>query len=670
MMTGGVDGAQAQAQLTRAPYSRAMRRLLALVLALSLALAEGWVLPFEGKTGFSDALALSEALGARDPVFAALFLPEPPWREGWRLTLPHLGTPAGARMVAEATGADWVLGGWQDEKGLYHLGLFDGERSHKAVVGSVEAAALWAGAVLKRPVSPTPAKPGLDPLLRLAAKNPMQAATAAEAQNEPELAERLKAYAAALAHGKLEILPEPLRAYWVGFHDPKKLPNDRMGLVWRAFFERGKGPALEALIESPLLLHQTAAVLLLENAGDPRWKTLARKLPEREPLYAWGYEMKSFAAFEDGKGEEAREALLAAIRLDPDKGLYWTNLGWAYYLTGDLPRARLASEYALKLEENSTAHYNLGLFYALWQAAYPAQAHYQKAVQIDANWEIRMALKDLEDAGKERPFPAAGYWRGLLFTYAGEPEKARAELTAFTREQPDHVLVPWARRLLSRNQNPWQRLFIEALSIREEGKPLAEFGAGEPLWVRLRFEGEPALPGAPLTLTLGAQTARFFEDHPPYPPNSVGYVGWAGPFPLPQTPGRYTLRARWGRAEAEIAITVGESNLARRLYARGLVVKDLDGLPLLAQEELLSKTGEARLVKALLEAIHQAAPQAAKIELYAKPLKDGKSVAERMKEADPGLVRKFLEAALEKPELLTPNAIEGFARWLLERGMQ
>jgi len=641
------------------------------MLALSLALAKGWVLPFESETGYTDAAALAEALDARDPVFVALFLPEPPWQDGWRLTLSHLGSPAGARMVAEATGADWVLGGWQDEKGLYHLGLFDGKKSHKAVVGSIEAAALWAGAVLGVPVQPITPEPKWEALLRLAVRDPMQAAAAAEAHGDEELAERYKAYAAALSHGKLEILPQPLRDFWASFHDPQKLPKDRMGLVWRAFLEQGEGPALQALLESPLLLHQTAATLIFATTDDPRWKALARKLPEIEPLYAWGYKMKSFAAFEDGHGEEARDALLAAIRLNPSNGLYWTNLGWAYYLTGDLPRARLASEYALTLEENPTARYNLGLFYALWEAAFPAQAQYKKAVWTDDAWEIRMALKDLRDAQED--LSAAGYWRGLLLTYAGEPEAAKRELSAFIETHPDHVLVPWARRLIQRNQGWWQKLEVEALSVRPDGLSLSTFGPGDPLWVRLGYEGEPALPGKPLTLELIDQKGQivkrttFFKNHPPYPPNSVGYAGWAGPLFLPETPGTYTVRAHWGASRAQTDLAVDAPSLTRKLYALGLVPRDLDGAPFLPENELLSPNAETRLIQALLEAIHQAAPKAEKIEPYAKPLKDGKSVAEHMREATPELVRAFLEATLENPGLLTPNAIEGFARWIWEQ---
>ena len=651
-----------------------MRRLLAVFLALGLALAKGWVLPFEGKAGFADALALARALDARDPVFAALFLPDPPWRDGWRLTLPRLATPAGARMAAEATGADWVLAGWRDEQGLYHLGLFDGERSHKAVAGSLEAAAFWAQAVLGKPLRPLEARPELEPLLRLAAQNPMAAAAAAKEAGEAELAERFSAYAGALAHGKLEALPEPLRAFWIGFHDPKKLPDTGMGLVYKAFLERGQGPALERLIESPLLLHRTAAVLLLHNADDPRWKALARELPELEPLYAWGFEMKSFAAFEEGRGEEAKGALLAALRLNPGEELYWTNLGWAYYLTGDRARARLASEYAIKLQDNATARYNLGLFFALWKAHLRAQAEYQRAAALDRSWEIRMALDDLQNA--RGPFPARGYWRGLLLTYAGEAEAARDALRGFLKNHPDHALVPMARRLLRQNQDAWQRLSLLSFSIREEGKPLATLGVGEPLWVRLDYQGEPALPGRPLVLELrdaqGNPVARaeLFTEHPPYPPNSVGYRGWAGPLELPKAPGRYRLAIRWDRARTEAELTLGPSNLARRLYARGLLPRDPDGLPVVPEDALLARTGEERLTRALAELARRAADRAAALEVYTKPLKDGKSVVERMRSADPALVRTYLEAALENPDWLEPDAVQGFARWLLEQGMR
>ncbi len=643
-----------------------MRRLLAVLLALGLALAEGWVLPFEGPGGLSDAYAVAGALSARGPVYTGLFLPEPPWREGWRLTLPRLATPGGVRMVAEATGADWVLAAWKDDQGRYHAALYDGKRSHRGVAGDPAALVLWAGAILGRPAGPFRPQPGLEPLLRLALKDPGRAAAQAA---DPALAERLARYAEGLAKGRLGFLPPPLRRFWFGVHHPKDLPEDGMGLVWRAFLKRGRGPEVERLIKSPLLLHQTAAVLLLHDRDDPRWRRLARRLPRLEPGYAWGYEMESFAAFEENRPREARDALLKATALVPDKGLYWTNLGWAYYLTGDRARARLASLYALKLEDNPTAHYNLGLFYALWRAHLPALDHYRRAVADDRDWEVRSALKDLEDA---RGPAELAYWRGRLLAYAGEAERARRVLAAFLRAHPESPLAPWARRDLGALAGAYLRLRIAAVSLRQDGPPQDRLGAGEPVWLRLELEAAPALPAAPLEVRVvdaagrTVRRAAFFRPRPPYPPNSVGFAGWVGPLKaLP--PGRYRLVTRLGGAQAERPLAVGASNLARRLYALGVVPRDPDGLPLVEEDALLAPRGEERLVRALLAAVHRAAPLAAKIPPYNQKKDDRPSVADRMAKADEALIRAYLKAALADPELFRPNAVEGLARWLLKR---
>ncbi len=114
------------------------------------------------------------------------------------------------------------------------------------------------------------------------------------------------------------------------------------------------------------VLERTAAHLVLRALEDERWKASARKLAKAFPELPLAWEEVSFAAFAEGKGEEAREALLKALRLRPEAWLYWTNLGWAYYLTGDLPRALLASERAVGLNPNATAYYNLGLFRAIY----------------------------------------------------------------------------------------------------------------------------------------------------------------------------------------------------------------------------------------------------------------------------------------------------------------
>ncbi len=74
------------------------------------------------------------------------------------------------------------------------------------------------------------------------------------------------------------------------------------------------------------MLERTAAHLLFRALEDERWKASARRLAEAFPELPLAWEEVSFAAFHEGKGEEAKAALLEALKLRPDHWLYWTNL--------------------------------------------------------------------------------------------------------------------------------------------------------------------------------------------------------------------------------------------------------------------------------------------------------------------------------------------------------
>ena len=95
-------------------------------------------------------------------------------------------------------------------------------------------------------------------------------------------------------------------------------------------------------------------------------QTLATRLTELAPAFAYPYERLSQLAFDQNDPQAAAAALRTATRLEPQSDLYWTNLGWAYYLLGALSASETASEEAVALSPNETiALYNLGLVQVL-----------------------------------------------------------------------------------------------------------------------------------------------------------------------------------------------------------------------------------------------------------------------------------------------------------------
>jgi tetratricopeptide (TPR) repeat protein len=97
-------------------------------------------------------------------------------------------------------------------------------------------------------------------------------------------------------------------------------------------------------------------------ADGPLEQRLAARLTRLAPAFAYPYERLSQRAFDRDDPNAAAVALRTATRLEPDNDLYWTNLGWAYYLLGVPGESEAASRRALELNpDERVARYNLGL---------------------------------------------------------------------------------------------------------------------------------------------------------------------------------------------------------------------------------------------------------------------------------------------------------------------
>ncbi|AFV75784.1 hypothetical protein Theos_0724 [Thermus oshimai JL-2] len=626
-----------------------MKRL-ALLLFLVPALAQGLVLPFEGPRGYQLAQAFALGLQAPPPTLPALLLPEPPWRQGYEL-VGGLYTKAGAALAREITGADWVLLGREEERGL-RVFLAKGEGVEEGLFPTPGLAWLWLqGKGLAPRYSPLP-----EPLL------PEERLRALAQGEDPDPLHRS---ALDLKEGRgsglLEgLLPGRLLLLWQG----------RPPAAYEALDLLAQGKKEEALraaegLEKGGLLDRLTAHLLYRALEDGRWKGSARALAEAYPYLAFAWEEVSFAAFEEGRGEEAREALLKALKLRPDHWLYWTNLGWAHYLTGDLPRAILASERAVRLAPNATAYYNLGLFRAIYGDFLGAKAAYDRALRLDEGEDVEAALKDLE----EREEPLALFFRAYLSERAGL--EAKALYRAFLEAHPRHPAAPLAQRALKRLEGDGVALTLLRLVLIPGDRDARPFRAGEAIFPEVRLEGSPFLPKGELRVALLAPEGPAAEEAKPlgFPPLTTALVE-TGPAVTPKAPGRYTLEVRYGPARASLPLEVGPPSLARKLYALGLLPKDLSGRDLLTPEEALGERGEVLLLERTAEALREAAPLATS-ERLRSPLKGGpfagKSVQELLREATPELARAFYEKVVEAPELLgDQDAVNAFVNWVLE----
>ncbi|GAB5601962.1 hypothetical protein FJNA_04870 [Thermus sp. FJN-A] len=627
-----------------------MRRFLApLLLLLSGALAQGLVLPFQGAEGYRLAQAFAQGLGAPPPTALALVLPDLPWRGSYDLA-GGLYTKAGARLAQAATGADWVLLGRQEEGGL-RLFLARAGGVKEGLFPTPGLAWLWLQgqglAPLFRPLpSPTLSEERLRALAQGQDPDPLH-------RSALDLREGRGA-------GLLEgLLPKRLLLLWQG-----QLPP-----AYRAFALLSEGKREEALEAAKSLgegdvLERTAAHLVLRALEDPRWQESARALAQAFPELPLAWEEVSFAAFAEGKGPEAKEALLHALRLRPDYWLYWTNLGWAYYLTGDLPRALLASERAVRLQPNATAFYNLGLFRAIYGDFLGAKAAYDRALRLDEGEDFPEALKDLE--GREEPL--ARYFRAYLAERAGLP--ARELYQAFLEAHPKHPAALAARRALSQLGQRTLRLEVAKLTLIPGDLEARPFRAGEAVFPEVRLEGLPYLERGNLETLLWQEGKTLARGEKPlgFPPLTARLEAVAPAVTLPE-PGRYTLEVRYGEAKALLPLEVGPPSLARRLYALGLEARDLSGQALLTPKEALGPEGEKLLLERTLEALKEAAPLAT-APRFTTPLDkgpyQGRSVQDLLRSPTLELVRAFYQAVLENPELLGENdVVNAFVGWLL-----
>ncbi len=656
-----------------------MRRAFFTAMTLwCLSLAQGLVLPFNGPSGNSTAYALSESLSTVSPVVSGLTLPEPPWPSGWKVIVPSLASPAGVRIAQEITGADWVLTGDAGPNGIQAFLLSSGHL-YQARFEYIELVEAWAASHLDRPYHPVLREPSLDQPIGDLLAGHVEQAQIALAHNPvgAKLIEELPLDRALLKHDLGAVqdkLPEPVLAFWRTIRKGQVPTESGIGPIWRAFIASASGDKRTALANGKLLaasnrvVDMAAALLLQRGLNDQDWPQTARKLAASEPRLPLAWEEVSFAAFDEHRPTEALFALQRAVQLDPGNSLYWTNLGWSYYLTGDRVRAISTTERALELKPEVTAEYNLGLFRALGGDIRGALRAYHTALLMDTGNKVTSALRDLADTHQGGLL----FFQGYLEARSGRLQESARAFRSFLSKYGNSPLAGQARSELAVLQQAHTKVLISMLSPQLHGKEGRLFGAGEPIYLQVTLSGSPSLSSGKVTVQL-LHVGKVVETRAEYVelrPLTVGWRGWIGPL-TPPAGGIYTLEVRYENSRTQISLEVGTANLVRLLYAKQVRFLGLNREPLLTRDQLLGTGGTQILVGRVLSALHQAASFASGVGLN-QPIQTGpyagKSIAEWLRSATKTKVIVFLQGVAANPRLLRrQDVVNAFAGWLESR---
>lgn len=452
----------------------------------------------------------------------------------------------------------------------------------------------------------------------------------------------------------------------------------------RAYAREGSGAELADLADAEDPAALVVAALLHELEGDPEGEARAlASLATAAPTFPWSFERRSYLAFDAGDGLAAARALAVAVELEPESDLYWTNLGWAWYLLGFWDRSEEASERAVELAPDAPiAGYNLGLVRARFGRLDEAMEAYEPALAADPEVDDEAVL-DVEEALEARPSEAAlHYVLGRLYEAEGRRTEAASAYDAFLE------LGGWGEPFDERASARYEALsappppleIAGPVEARLGGAPVDGWRPGDP--VALRFE--VITPGEALPETLdaraevlpeaGGASVVSSEATIEVPGDAIGYVVEELAFELPSSlePGRYTVRVRVQGfedqvAEATLSIEVsGEPQVLRRLIGRGVVLTSLQaGRPLFgAGDAERSRVVEDRLVDELRAAVTAAEEVLPEVDAGRFA---GLTGGEAFERSDVGDVRDFLQFLLNEGLAdVRLTFVDAYAQWLMD----
>ncbi len=423
------------------------------------------------------------------------------------------------------------------------------------------------------------------------------------------------------------------------------------GLAARAVYEAVRlGDAQEdvqadiaQVLETDLRGALLGAALAAQGLGDTALeKAVLTRLTRVAPALAYPFEQLSFIAFDEENPLAAAEALVVATELEPQSNLYWTNLGWAYYLLGLLDESETASVRATELITEDTlqpwiSFYNLGLARVVTGRLGEAMSAYDEALFLDPEVDDE-ALADLENALVKYPdAPGVSFALANLYEAEGRTDEAARQYERFLRRSgvdEDEVTANFleeAQTRLSVLRAPPALLELPAggtLSLGLGGGEAAPYRPGD----RLYPVFELSTPGAELPGEVVVELTLLDADGAPVddltlsqqlslPRDAVAVQIDDVGLDLPTTlaPGAYTLEVAVtaeGDRRATLSLPFdleGEPSFLRGLLSRDITLRNLDNLPLYARRDLSVPDADAELVSALVTALRNSADDAEEV---------------------------------------------------------
>ena len=413
---------------------------------------------------------------------------------------------------------------------------------------------------------------------------------------------------------------------------------------------------------------------------------LAERLTDRAPAFAYPYERLSQLAFDRDDPNAAAVALRTATRLEPGSDLYWTNLGWAYYLLGVLGQSEAASERALELNQNElVAHYNLGLVQVVTGRLGVSLETYTEAVLRDLEEDDTLdpaAVADLQDALERYPsVPGIHYALATLLEAESKFGAAAAQYERYAARGSGALAArAGVRAQVLRAPVPPLEIGSGArVGVGPEALSFSGYAPGDLLYARF----ELATPGDALPTPLGV-TLRLKDgagrvvaeaaqtERAPLPPDTVALeIEAALELPLKLPPGPYRLeitasaRERSERATLPLRVTAGAPPLVRQLLGRDITLRSLrTGLPLYTPGD--AAADDSALVQTLQNELSAAADAAAAtLPEISRGRFAGQGGSALFSSSSPQDVRDFLGFLLEDGAGTDAPFAELYARWAL-----
>ncbi len=504
-----------------------------------------------------------------------------------------------------------------------------------------------------------------------------------------------------------ETTDAPLPQVWLG--SLKASVNDRAGandaferaadypygLAARTLYRlsndlEGGAADLESLLTSDVQSVLIAALLGAQQEELVELeKEVARQLIEVAPQLTYPYERLSFIAFDQGEPLEAAKALEVATELAPDSDLYWTNLGWSYYLLERLEPSEEASLRAVDLSpEQFIAWYNLGLVRVVTDRLDSAMEAYAQALSRDPGVDDE-AIVDLENALDLYPDQeGVHYALARLYEAEGRDDDAETQYDFYLEQGDSDTFLREAEQRLEALRAPPPPIEIVAegsLGLGAELLAATPFHPGD----RIFPQFELSTPGfelprnvvVGLTLLPGEEGEEIntLTQEVDIPSNAVALTISEVGLDLPSdlAAGSYRLELSVS-ADEDREVTqsytfdvAGDPLLLRQLVSRDISLRDLEtGAPLYRPDDVLDpEVSDETLVETLLGELQSNIDTAEEVLPTIESGRfEGLSGGALFAESDAQDVRDFLTYLLQQGD--TSNAsfsfVDAYAQWAVE----